>query len=77
MATAGRAAGRRQDHWRADALLVLRRMHPNASSAFQREGPWRMVSRSLFAKAAREAGVTMEYLAFMLERMDIEGEVPR
>ena len=36
-----------------------------------------MVSRSLFAKAAREAGVTMEYLAFMLERMDIEGEVPR
>ena len=63
--------------WRADARLVIGAMHPQARERFRKGGPWWMVGRSLFAKVAREAGVPIEYMAFMFEKMDIEGEVPR
>ncbi len=62
--------------WRADARLVIGAMHPQAREDFRKKGPWWTVGRSLFAKVGRRAGVPIEYMAFMFERMDVEGEVP-
>lgn len=65
-----------QGTWRADARLILRAMHPQARESFRKRGPWWMVGRSLFMGVGRRAGVPIEYMAYMLEHMEAEGEVP-
>jgi hypothetical protein len=51
-------------------------MHPQARESFRKRGPWWMVGRSLFMGVGRRAGVPIEYMAYMLEHMEAEGEVP-
>lgn len=61
--------------WKLDAKLVVDSLHVRPREEFRRRGPWWMPGRSLFTFHARRV-YPIDYIAYMLERMDVEGKVP-